>query len=58
MKVKVEFEIEKIHCIHCPFREQTGWDNCVIQRDTGGLFIEFESFEDQMKNCPLVEVGE
>lgn len=53
MKVVVEFEIERLHCLDCPLRERTGWDNCVVQKDSRGQFIFFKDWKEQMGNCPL-----
>lgn len=58
MKVSVEFEIGKLHCLECPLRDKTGWDNCVIQKDDKGNFLDFEKYDEQMKNCPLKIVKE
>lgn len=57
MKVALEFEIEELHCLKCPLREQTGWDNCTIQKNEVGYFLEFENWEEQMKDCPLKVVN-
>lgn len=54
---KIEFKEEK-HCLKCPLRDKDN-DSCrlqVVSTRLGDIGIEFEDWEEQMKNCPLVEV--
>ena len=55
----IEFEKEK-HCLRCPLRDEAT-DGCKLQTDGAWAeyqqLIEFENWEEQMKDCPLVEVG-
>lgn len=52
VKYIVEFENIK-HCLECPLREHA-FDCCVLQRDEyNEIKNDFDSFEDQMVNCPL-----
>jgi len=55
-KVMIGFEKER-HCLQCPLRDW-GNDGCNLQRDEEDSHIEFDSWEKQMENCPLVGVSE
>ena len=57
MKYKIEFEIEKHHCMECPMCRLD--DSCYFQQNGGGDGDGFfDTWEDQMTNCPLVESKE
>ena len=50
--MKGYIEIEKpSHCIECWLRNDD--DNCVMQRDGDNEFIEYDSWEQQIKMCPI-----
>ena len=51
--VEIKFEKEK-HCLRCPLRDNNS-DCCSIQVEQE-RYIEFENWEEQMKNCPLTEI--
>lgn len=42
---------DKKHCIHCPLRDRET-DGCNMQM-LEGIAIEYDSWEEQMENCPL-----
>ncbi len=45
--LNIEFEGNK-HCLHCPIRDQSG-DSCRLQPESN----DFDSWEEQLENCPL-----
>jgi len=51
--VEIKFEKEK-HCLQCPLRDDE-YDGCNLQVEDG-CYIQFENWEEQMKNCPLKEL--
>lgn len=50
--LEIDFETER-HCLLCPVRDEET-DDCKMQYCGEG----FESWEEQMKNCPLKPVKE
>jgi hypothetical protein len=47
---KIDFEFEK-NCGDCPLCDE--YDTCILQNNK-----EFDTFEQQMKKCPLILEGE
>lgn len=52
MKYIVEIEMKRKHCLDCTLRDHET-DGCKMQPD-----VEFDTWTDQMENCPLEEVSE
>jgi len=52
--VEIKFEKEK-HCLKCPLRDYVT-DMCNLQKDEDNCYIEFKDWEDQLKNCLLIEI--
>ena len=40
------------HCSRCPLSEELGND-CNLQIDENGVPVEFDTYEEQLANCPL-----
>ncbi len=51
----IEFDLER-HCADCPLRD-AHTDGCKLQKE-GEQPIEFETWAEQMENCPLERVSE
>jgi len=43
-----------LHCNYCPCED--GADCCKLQNEGGGTPIQFDTFSEQMTNCPLVKL--
>jgi hypothetical protein len=56
MKYILEIDFEKeMHCLQCPLRD-TDTDGCNMQIYKSGHHIEFGSWKEQLKDCPLKQI--
>jgi len=49
--IGIEFA-DKRHCMDCPLRNKDD-DTCRLQEDDMGYGEEYDSWEEQIENCPL-----